>query len=160
MIRKASPEDAYDYAVCGISCWRSAYKGIVPDEYLSNMLLETEQRAENFRKSFADPGCIQSYCVMRDEKMIGFLTMDIANANIWTIYLLEDFWGKGYGKKILNFAASKLKCMEHKEISLWVLEENNRARRFYEKNGFCFNGEKREREYGKSLVQLKYIRQI
>jgi len=40
---------------------------------------------------------------------------------------------------------------------LWVLEGNNRARQFYEKNGFYFDGTIREREYGKLLVQLKYV---
>ena len=46
-IRKALPEDAHDYAVCHISCWQSAYKGIVSDEFLSNMLLEKEKRVES-----------------------------------------------------------------------------------------------------------------
>ena len=36
-IRKAVPEDANDYAACVISCWQSAYRGIVPDDYLNNM---------------------------------------------------------------------------------------------------------------------------
>jgi RimJ/RimL family protein N-acetyltransferase len=42
--------------------------------------------------------------------------------------LIEEFWGKGYGKKILDFAINTLKNSEHKEISLWVVEENSRAR--------------------------------
>lgn len=89
--------------------------------------------------------------------MIGFLTIDTINAEIWAIYLTEDFWGKGYGKKILDFAINDLKRLEHKEIFLWVLEENNRAKRFYEKNDFYFSGTTREREYGKPLVQLRYV---
>lgn len=157
IIRKALPEDAYDYAMCGISCWQSAYKGIVPDEYLDNMPTGIEQRIEDFRESFANPGDIQSYCVMYADKMIGFLVIDIANANIWAIYLIEDFWGKGYGKNILDFAVNELKYIGHKKIYLWVLEENNRARRFYEKHGFIFDGETREKTYGKPLVQFQYV---
>ena len=156
MVRKALPKDAYDYAICSISCWQSAYKEIVPNKYLNDMILEIEQRTEKFRKSFEDPRNIH-YCVMYDDKMIGFLIMDIVNAEIWAIYLIEDFCGRGYGKKILDFAVSKLKSMEHKEIFLWVFEENNRARLFYEKNDFYFDGMTREKEYGKSLVQLRYV---
>ncbi len=33
IIRKAIPQDANNYTVCHISCWQSAYKGIVPDEF-------------------------------------------------------------------------------------------------------------------------------
>jgi len=38
-IRKALPEDAYKYTICHISIWQSAYKGIVPEEYLKNMYI-------------------------------------------------------------------------------------------------------------------------
>jgi len=157
IIRRALPEDAYDYAICSISCWQSAYNGIVPDKYLTYMSLEKDQRAEKFRKSFADPKNIRSYCVLCDEKMIGFLIMDIISAEIWAIYLIEGFWGKGCGREILYFAINELKRLEHKEIFLWVFAGNNKARRFYEKNDFHFDGTTREREYGKSLVQLRYV---
>jgi len=44
------------------------------------------------------------------------------------------------------------------EINLWVFEENNRARHFYEKNNFSYNGIRREVDwYGKPLVQLQYF---
>jgi GNAT superfamily N-acetyltransferase len=158
-IRKARPEDAYDYAACSISTWQSAYKGIVPSEYLDNMPNEIEQRTENLRKSFADPNNIHSYCVTYDEKMIGYITIDIANANIWAIYLIKDFLCKVLGKKLLNFAVDELKRIEHKEICLWVFEENERARRFYEKNNFHYHGEKRvvDKYGGVPLTQLKYV---
>jgi len=157
IIRRALPEDAYDLAVCGLSCWQSAYKGIIPDEYLDNMWAKKEQRVEGIRKWLTDPGDVIPHCVMLENKMIGFLDIHITDANIWAIYLTEEFWGKGYGKQILDFAINKLKSLGHKKIYLWVLEENNRARRFYEKHGFRFDGTKREREYGKPLVQLQYV---
>jgi hypothetical protein len=50
IIRKALPEDAYDYAACHISCFQSAYKEIIPDEYLNNMLTEKEQLVEKYKK--------------------------------------------------------------------------------------------------------------
>jgi len=156
-IRRALSEDADDYAICSILCWQLAYKEIVPDEFLTNMLLEKKQRAEKFRKSFADPRNIHSYCVLYDKKMIGFLIIDILNAEIWAIYLIEEFWGKGYGKEILDFVINELKRLQPKEIFLWVFEGNNKARQFYEKNNFHFDGTTREREYGKSLVQLRYV---
>lgn len=42
-IRKALIEDAYIYANCHIICWQTAYKGIVPDNFLYNMSIQKEQ---------------------------------------------------------------------------------------------------------------------
>jgi ribosomal protein S18 acetylase RimI-like enzyme len=163
-IRKAVPEDAYDYTICHISCFQSAYKGIVADDYLNNMLAEKEQRVERYKKNLTDPGDCKYYCVMNAERMIGFLIINISRAadqsgvgEIWAIYLVEEFRNKGYGKEMLDFAINELRLVEPKEIFLWVLEENNRARRFYEKHSFSFDGTKREVKYGKPLVQLRYV---
>lgn len=163
-IRKALPEDAYNYTDCHISCFQSAYKGIVPDEYLKNMLAEKEQRVEKYKKSLTDPGNCEYYCVVYTKRMLGFLIINKSRnedksgiGEIWAIYLIEEFRGKGHGKEMLNFAINELKRVEQKEIFLWVFEENIRARRFYEKHNFSFDGIKREVKYGKPLVQLRYV---
>jgi len=155
-ICKALFEDANNYVDCLISCWQSAYKGIVPDEFLNNMPTEKNQRIERYKKSLINPD-IETYCVINEEKMIGFLCIHKKDGEIWAIYLIEEFCGKGYGKKVLDFAVNELKRIGHKQIFLWVFEENNRARRFYEKNNFYLNGAKREMTYGKPLVQLRYV---
>ena len=163
-IRKASPDDAYNYAVCHISCFQTAYKGIVPDEYLNNMLAEKEQRVEKYRKNLADPGDCTYFCILSAERMIGFLIINKSRGAeneavcwIWAVYLIEEFRGKGYGKEMLGFAIKELMRVNPREIFLWVFEENHRARRFYEKYGFRFDGTKREMTYGKPLVELRYV---
>ena len=50
-IRKATPKDAHNFTNCHISCWQSAYKNIVPQEYLENMFTEIEKRIENYKNS-------------------------------------------------------------------------------------------------------------
>lgn len=164
IIRKALPEDAYNYTICHISCWQSAYKGIVPDEFLKNMSAEKEQRYERYKKALTNPGDCEYYCVTYAERMIGFIIINKSRdadktgiGEIWAIYLIEEFCGKGYGKELLDFAISELKRVEQKEIFLWVFERNNRARRFYEKYNLSFDGTKREVNYGKPLVQLRYV---
>jgi len=164
-IRKAIPEDAYNFTDCHISCWQSAYKNIVPKKYLENMSIEKEKRAENYKNSLTNPGDCSYYCVMYAEKMIGFVIINISHnedksgiGEIWAIYLLEEFCGKNYGKILLDFAINELNRMAQKNIFLWVFEENYRARHFYEKNNFRYNGIKREVDwYGKPLVQLQYV---
>ena len=64
MIRKALPEDAYNYAMCHISCWQSAQKGIGSDEFLYDMMVKKEQRIERYRKVLTEPGDCEYYCVL------------------------------------------------------------------------------------------------
>jgi len=163
-IRKALPNDANDFTNCGISCWQSAYKGIVPDQFLSNMSAEREQRTKKHRIAIANSNDCIYYCVMHNEKMVGILVLNKnRNGNtpdigeIWAIYLLEECRGKGHGKELLDFEINELKSFGCKKIFLWVFEKNYRARRFYEKHGFGFTGKTREVDkYGKPLVQLEY----
>ena len=164
MIRKALPEDAVAFTDCHIYCWQTAYKGIVPGEFLENMTTEKEQRVEQYKRALADPGNCEYYCVMNAENMIGFLIINKSRnednsyiGEIWAIYLIEEFCGKGFGKDLLDFEIRELSRVEPKEIFLWVFEDNNRARRFYEKNRFSYDGTKREANYGKPLIQLRYV---
>ena len=46
-IRKAKVEDAYDIGVVLTYSWQSAYRGIIPKEYLDN--LSVEKKSEHFK---------------------------------------------------------------------------------------------------------------
>ena len=162
-IRKVLPDDACDYAICHISCWRSAYTGIIPDEVFDSMSAEIEQRTERCKQSLNDPD-YEFYCAMCADKMVGRLIIGKSRnedkpeaGEIGAIYLIEEFWNKGYGKEMLNFALDRLKSMGYSKIILWVLEQNSRGRKFYEKHGFVLDGKKKEMEFGKPLICLRYV---
>jgi len=101
---------------CFISIWQSAYKGIVPDEYLSNMSEEIEQRAERHKNAFAEPGDCEYFCVLLpDNMMIGFITINKSYTEdsscigeIWAVYLAKEYWYGGVPlvqlKYVLNSA--------------------------------------------------------
>jgi len=162
-INKVLPEEAYEYAACHIACWQSAYKGIVPDGYLENMQKEIEQRAERTKKNLAEsPDSF--YCAKLENRIVGVLIFSKSRdedkpdaGEVGAIYLLAEFWGKGYGRQMMDFAIETLKNAGYHEIILWVLEENHRARRFYEKYGFIFDGTKKEIILGKSLTEVRYM---
>ena len=160
IIRKATVEDAYNYTDCLISCLQTAYKGIASDEFLSNMLEERDRRAEKFIRNLENPA-LETFLAILEGDIIGFLTFHKSDGEIWALYLLEGFRRKAYGKEMLDFATNELKQIGHEQITLWVLEKNTDARRFYEKNGFMFDGTKRENDnYGNMLVQLRYSRNL
>ena len=75
-----------------------------------------------------------------------------------SLYLLPEYMGKGYGKRLLETAVTELRKQGYANIFLWVLEENNRARNFYERFGFSPTGDLLETEIGgKALWEVRYI---
>ena len=163
IFRSMLPEDAYEFSACNISSWRSAYKGIVPDEVLDNLSLEA--RAEKNKQYLNEKKENPYYCAVYDKKIIGNLVINKSRdedkpntGEIIAFYLIEEFWGKGYGRKMMDYAIETLKNMGYNEIILWVLEENHRARKFYEKCGFVFDGTKKEIIIGKPLIEIRYTK--
>jgi len=162
-ICEALPEEAHEYASCHIACWSSAYKGIVPDDYLENMRNETEQRAEKYKENFNELTESSYYCAKFENRIIGILFFGKSRdddkpcaGEVFAIYLLEDFWNKGYGWQMMDYAVNMLKS-RYREIIVWVFEENRRARRFYEKYGFSADGAKKEITTGKPLILVRYV---
>ena len=91
----------------------------------------------------------------------GFLCWQDADdgAEIVAIHSLPESWGTGLGHAMLTEA---LKQIGDRPVYLWAFEENTRARRFYEKHGFRWDGTERVSEFDgalevrcvRSLVQL------
>lgn len=77
---------------------------------------------------------------------------------IISIYFLPEYIGKGYGVPLLRACLDELKKLGFKRILLRVLEDNHRARNFYEKCGFTFSGDcQTEQIGGKKLREMMYI---
>jgi len=164
-IRRALPENAFDYAVNHIACWRAAYNGILSDEYLDSM--DVEKMAEINQRILGEPGLYKCYYVEHNGKMIGRLVINksrdedkVDAGEIAAMYLLGEYWGKGYGREMMDFSLSELKRMGHNEVILWVLEANNRARLFYEKCGFTFDGTRKEISIDTLHTHMRYARSL
>lgn len=164
IIRKVLPEDAYEYTSCHISCWQSAYKGIISDEYLKSMTAEQEKRTVRCKEALSNPGDYEFYCVMYEGRMIGKLIISKSRdedkpdaGEIGAFYLIKEFWDKGYGRKMMNFAIELLGNIGYDEVFLWVLAKNSRARQFYEKCNFTFDGTKKEIQIGEPLIEVRYV---
>jgi putative acetyltransferase len=58
------------------------------------------------------------------------------------LYVVPEEWGSGVAGALHDAAVAEI-AATHDEAKLWCLEENHRARRFYEKRGWRPNGERR-----------------
>lgn len=122
------------------SSWKYAYKGIIPQDYLDS--IPTGQWADGINKSN-----LNSLVLIENGKMIGTASFcksrweDYSDyGELVSIYFLPDYIEKGYGKLLLNKCIEELKQYGFNKVLLWVLEDNHKARKFYEKYGFIYSG--------------------
>ena len=75
-------------------------------------------------------------------------------AEIVAIHSLPESWGTGLGHALLEEA---WKQMGERPVFLWAFKENHRARRFYEKHGFRWDGTERVSEFDGAL-EVRYVK--
>ena len=138
--------------------WKSAYKGIIPQNFLDS--IPAGKWVKNLKS-----GSMQSLVIEVNGKLTGTAGICPSRWETYTgygeivsIYLLPEYIGRGYGKLLFERCVSELRKMGFNDIILWVLEENERARRFYERKGMTCTGEVMEDEIGgKKLREIMYI---
>jgi GNAT superfamily N-acetyltransferase len=88
----------------------------------------------------------------RDEVPVGVAMLE----RCWLhgFYVLPEYWGTDVAREL--HAAALAEQADCAELKLWVLEDNRRARRFYEREGWCRNGEERVVEYPPHPLDVGY----
>ena len=93
------------------------------------------------------------FLIGEDSGMLGW--QDVENgAEIVAIHSLPESWGTGLGHAMLTYA---LKEIGEKPVFLWVFKDNKRARRFYEKHGFRWDGSERVSRFDGAL-EVRYVK--
>ena len=77
---------------------------------------------------------------------------------IYAIYVAPERWGTGVGRALMTAARDALAAAGNAEIRLWVLAENARARRFYERAGMVTDGALGTFTPAGSTVELAEVR--
>ena len=130
-----------------MASWRDAYRGLVPDDYLDRLSVDERERTR--REHLEDPSSDWGTLVADDGgRVVGFSTYGpsrdddatAATGEVPAIYLDPDVVGTGVGRELLAETIVELRAAGFTRASLWVLEGNDRARRFYEKAGWAWDG--------------------
>ena len=138
--------------------WKYAYRGIIPQDYLDSI-------PAGRWTSFIDHPDWKTLVCVEDGRIVGTSCFYFSRfeqfpgwGEVISLYLLPEYMGKGYGKRLLETAVTELRKLGYADIFLWVLEENSRARRFYERFGFLPTGDFLETAIGgKALREVQYI---
>jgi GNAT superfamily N-acetyltransferase len=147
VIRPGRPEDARAVAEVHVASWRYAYRGLLPDDYLEK--LSVDEREARLLAWFADPTPRSGILVAEEAgRIVGFVTFgpsrddDVGEetGEVPAIYVAPAATGAGIGRALLEKATAASRETGFTRASLWVLERNERARRFYEKAGWRWDG--------------------
>ncbi len=138
--------------------WRWAYRGIVPQEYLNAI------PSGNWAGFFDMPG-VRTLIALENGKYAGTASFAASrfpeyagSGEVISLYLLPKYAGRGYGRALLGSALDGLAAMGYAEAFLWVLEDNMRARHFYENAGFTLAADVLDDEIGgKPLREVRYV---
>lgn len=156
MIRAGRIEDADTIANIKIDNWRKTYLNIFPDEYLRSLDLEIE--IEKYKNSFNNrnvityekEGKIIAYCYYGESKD---KYLEEYTGEIFALYVKNDCQDRGVGTALLQEAIKDL-SKSNKKIFLWCAKENNRAIKFYKKNGLEILGKDTENIGGKDVKKV------
>ena len=161
-VRAAVAADAYEVARVHVRSWQSGYRGLMPQDYLDGLRPELWAG----RYTFGRMGLrLPSTLVAVDGSRIrGLATTglcreaDAPNAGeLMAFYVDPAFMGTGVGRLLMAAVRRRLRGVGVAEALLWVLDGNVRARRFYERDGWRFDGTYRTETFGNLPVeQLRY----
>ena len=141
-LRVATLADADAVARIDVESWNVAYQGIMSAERIAKMDLPTRTAFWSERIAvrewpvfvFEEGGAIVAFCHMipspdpdDDGKKTGHIT---------SIHVLPHLRSRGHGRALLDRAFAEFRRRGYTEVTLWVLERNTKARRFYERFGF------------------------
>jgi len=158
--------------------WRTAYRDSIPAGYMTREITDdrwTAVFAKNYEEGIYhglllyngdQPLSCATYGPARVEQSAGdticnFSSPDLAAwGELVSLYVHPDYWGQGYGSALMEEVLNRMKTAGYPGCFLYVLRENNRARRFYEKHGFAWDGHSLEVSLTPSVVltDLRYCK--
>ncbi|MFI5842030.1 GNAT family N-acetyltransferase [Catenuloplanes sp. NPDC051500] len=186
--RPATVSDASVLADIHVRTWRDTYRGFVPDEYLraldpvrwrpfwQDRLRGQEHpsgtdQASQFGTDGANQAAPSGTLVLiqvNGGKPIGFVSYGPSRTGspsgageIYAIYVLPQHQGGGGGRMLMAAALDALAAAGFDRATLWVLDGNARARRFYEHGGWRPDGAvQRDETRGFPLDEVRYARAL
>jgi len=155
-IRDAGPGDAVAIADAQVAAWGVAYRGLIADEVLDSEAfrrarLDGWTAATNSRRQDRDDplrrlivpevdGRVVGFSIFGRERNAGDRAGTSERGELYGFYLHPDVWGTGVADTLMDASIEPLRERFPTSV-LWVLRDNHRARRFYERAGWtCGSG--------------------
>lgn len=168
LVRAMTADDCDAVAAVRIGGWRWAYAGLMPQAYLD--ALSVEEDAARRRARFAEgDGKVVNVVAERDGQVVGWGCLgpcrdeDVPDGavELYALYVRPGDVSTGVGRSLMDTLLKRAAADGHSALLLWVLKENHRARRFYEKAGFTPDGAEEPFEVdGVAVPEVRYARAL
>jgi ribosomal protein S18 acetylase RimI-like enzyme len=141
-LRVATLADAEAVARIHVESWKVAYQGIMPAERIAKMDLPTRTALWAERLAVRE---WPVFLIEEDRAIVAFCHMTPSpdpdddakkTGHITSIHVLPQLRSRGHGRALLDRALAEFRRRRYSDVTLWVLERNTKARRFYERFGF------------------------
>jgi ribosomal protein S18 acetylase RimI-like enzyme len=169
-VRLAQVQDAARIAEIHVRSWQSSYQGLIPQDYLDG--LDPADGIGRWAEAVAEAESrLGGILVVADAagQVVGFAATDASRdedaadlvGEVRAIYLSPGCCGRGFGRELMTGALEHLVNLGYGQVTLWVLDSNARARRFYEAAGMHPDGAvKVEDSRGFALREIRYRRPL
>lgn len=166
LLRQAEPDDAMAVARVHVRSWQAAYRKLMPDDYLDQ--LRPEDRAEKYTFDSVDPSKPRTIVAVDAGIICGFATTAPARdpklpgyGELYALYVDPVQWNRGIGVALVSAARSHLFEQGFQHAMLWVLAGNIRAERFYGRDGWQPDGQRRtDTVWNVKVDEIRYQRRL
>lgn len=172
-VRSAQLDDCEAIAAVQVAGWRAGYRGLIPDAYLDG--LDVEEQSRKWAGFFTAPPDRRPrgrLLVAEDTDdtggtVDGFVAFGppldsesarLTEGQLYAIYADPQRWGRGVGHALIEEATVQLRGIGARTALLWVVENNERAERFYRRHGWVLDGGRRDEEFdGVAVPLVRYV---
>jgi GNAT superfamily N-acetyltransferase len=162
-VRKATPEDAAGIARVQERGWQAAYRHVFPTEELDRGgFIHADRWTERLIRP---PAGWTTFVAEHDGEVVGFTSVgpsrdETGVGELYAIYVDPEQWSTGTGSALIEQAEEQLRTA-YTDVTLWVLEDNPRARAFYERAGWSVDGgRKAEARWGVRAPEVRYRKRL
>jgi ribosomal protein S18 acetylase RimI-like enzyme len=162
-IRRARLEDAAAVAEVHVRTWQAAYEHVFGADRLAGIDVS---RRTTLARRFVEGEEYDIFVAEDDEGLCGFVATgppeaeDETRRELYAIYVLPRTWGTTAGTELMRNAVEAMRERGETEGILWVLEDNPRARRFYEREGWIEDGTGETEFLGLTVPLVRYRRPL
>src|SRR6202035_5400391 len=128
MVRPAELDDAEEIARVHVATWRSAYRGLLQDDFLDS--LSEAHYTERWRRVI-DEGSSRVFVVEEPDGISGFASGGRERAGetgfageLYALYALEGSQRRGHGRELVRAVAGALRELQLSDMIVWVLRDN------------------------------------
>jgi len=162
-LREAMWVDAAAIAQLHLANWRTAYRGIVPNDLLDAITVES--RRQHWETVLAESAGMEFAFVAEDAdgRLLGIASggPEICgdpqyHGELYVLHVGPEAQGRGVGRALMRVVAERLAEDGITTLLVWMLRENHAARRFYAALGGQFVREQPALFEGMLLMDAGY----